>query len=76
VGITGYKNGESDFFVNFALSSCRHGISNQVTDMKPVYALYHVVSTVISTVNPIIPGDYKLLKLGIRFLVNCGLSDY
>jgi len=36
VGITGYKKGESDFFVNFALSSCRKGISNQVTDLKPV----------------------------------------
>ena len=27
-------------------------------------------------VTPVIPRDYRLLKLGIRFLVNCGLSYY
>jgi hypothetical protein len=49
-------------------------LSNQFTDMKLV--VYFVSRAVIFTVIPVIPGDYWLLKLGIRFLVNCGLSYY
>jgi len=41
IGITGFKHGESDSFIKFGLSSCRQGISNQITDMKPAV---HVVS--------------------------------